>query len=331
MRVQYNTDAVRWPDRYEYYRHAAASEVAPVAIQARAPGRLRAVLSSVQAGDFLVEAASYAADFETEFLRDDRMIRAGDPDCYRMLLNITGGEVTEQGGHQACFGARDIGLFTLSSRYRNVKPARRQPVRVVMVTFPRRLLPLDEAAVTPLLGTLLPRGLAGHSLFAQFLTYLADSTGPDPEAGGLAETLRQVATALIGERLGAGSGFAPSTRRLLYREWVRLVVARQSGDPELNPAKISRAVNISERYLHRLFRDSDQTPMQLVKATRLEHCHRDLQDPARADKPIGEIAIARGYQRPDQFARDFRQRFGIPATRLRQPSPQPLPQTGRPA
>jgi len=75
MRVQYDTDAVRWPDRYEYYRNAAASEVAPVAIQARAPGRLRAVLSSAQVGDFLVEAASYAADFETEFLRDDRMIR----------------------------------------------------------------------------------------------------------------------------------------------------------------------------------------------------------------------------------------------------------------
>ncbi len=50
MRVQYDTDSVRWPDRYEYYRYAAASEVAPVAIQARAPGRLRAALSSVQAG-----------------------------------------------------------------------------------------------------------------------------------------------------------------------------------------------------------------------------------------------------------------------------------------
>ena len=330
MRVQYDTDAVPWPDRYEYYRNAAASEVAPVAIRARAPGRLRAVLSSAQVGDFLVEAASYAADFETEFWRDDRMIRAGDPDCYRMLLNTTGGEVTEQAGNQACFGPRDIGLFTLSSRYHNVKPATRQAMRVIMVTFPRRLLPLDEAAVTPLLSTLLPRGLAAHSLFTQFLTYLADGADPDPESGSLAEALRQVTIALVGERLGAGSGFTPATRRLLYQEWVRLVVARQSGDPKLNPAKISRAVHISERYLHRLFRDSDHTPMQLVKATRLEQCHRDLQDPARAGQPIGEIAIARGYQRPDQFARDFRQRFGIPATQLRQPGPQLPPQTGRP-
>jgi len=331
MRVQYDTDTVRWPDRYDYYRDAAASEVAPVAIQGRPSGRIRAALSSVQAGHFLVEATSFAADSEMGCLRDDRMIRAGDPECYRMCLNITGGEVIEQAGNQACFGPRDIGLFGLSARHRSIKPAGWRAMRGVMVTFPRRLLPLEEAAVAPLLGTLLPRSLAGRSLFTQFLTCLAGSTGPDPETGSLAEALRQVTTALIGERLGTGSGFTPATRRLLYRAWVRVVVARQSGDPGLNPAKIARAVNISERYLHQIFRDSDETPMQLVKATRLEHCRRDLQDPAQAGKPVGEIAVARGYQRPDQFARDFRQRFGIPATGLRQPSPKPPSQTGQPA
>jgi transcriptional regulator GlxA family with amidase domain len=62
--------------------------------------------------------------------------------------------------------------------------------------------------------------------------------------------------------------------------------------------------------------------MQLVKATRLDHCHRDLQDPALATRSVSEIALARGYQRPDQFARDFRQRFAIPATQLRQAATQ---------
>lgn len=322
MLLQYDTDTIPGPDRYEFYRVAAASEVAPVAIIGRAPGRLRATLSRLQAGEFLIEAITYTADSSTEIVRDDRMIRAGDPDCYRMCLNITGGEGAEQGGNRTVFAERDIGLFSLSAPYRTFRPARKPDMRVVMVTFPRSLLPLDETVVAPLLGTLLPRGLPGRSLFAQFLASLADWPGPDPDAGGLAETLKEITAGLIRERLGLPGGFTPVTRRLLYREWVRAVIGWRSGDPELNPAQIARAVSISERYLHQIFRDSGQAPMQLVKAARLEHCYRDLQDPALAVRTVREIATARGYERADQFARDFRQRFGIPATQVRRDSPQ---------
>jgi AraC-like DNA-binding protein len=204
-------------------------------------------------------------------------------------------------------------------------------MRVVMVTFPRRLLPLEEAALTPVLGTLLPWRLPGRSLFAQFLIGLADNPGPDPDPVGLAEALREVTTRLIREQLGLAGGFTPATRRLLYQEWIRAVIGWRSDDPELNPAGIARAVGISERYLHQLFRDTDQTPMRLVKARRLEQCHRDLLNPALATKPVGEIALARGYRRADQFAHDFRQRFGIPATHVPRPGPQPLRHTRRPA
>lgn len=34
-------------------------------------------------------------------------------------------------------------------------------------------------------------------------------------------------------------------------------------------------------------------------------------------RPIKDIAAAHGYTRPDQFARDFRQRFGVSATQVR--------------
>jgi transcriptional regulator GlxA family with amidase domain len=71
--------------------------------------------------------------------------------------------------------------------------------------------------------------------------------------------------------------------------------------------------------------------MRLVKAIRLEHCHRDLRDPALATKPIREIAAAHGYRRPDQFAHDFQQQFGIPATQVQRPGPQMLPHTRRSA
>jgi AraC-like DNA-binding protein len=288
-------------------------------------------LSSFQAGDFLVEAVRYASDSASELWRNDRMIRAGDPDCYRMCLNITGGEGVEQAGNQAWFGPGDIGFFTLSSQYHTIRPVRPQEIRVAMVTFPRHLLPFGQAAISPLLGTLLPRRLPGRSLFAQFLIDLTGSADPVPDPCGVAEALRHTTIALLLERLGPGSGFTPATRCLLYQQWIRAVIARKSAEPDLNPADIACAVGISERYLHRLFRDSDQTPMQLVKASRLDHCYRDLLDPALAARSVSEIARARGYQRTDQFARDFRQRFAIPATQLRRTSTKPQQPTWRPA
>jgi AraC-like DNA-binding protein len=331
MRVQYDTDLVPGPDRYEYYLDAAASEVAPVAVNGRAPGWLRATLSGVQAGEFLIEAVTFAADSQLKIVRNERMIRAGDPGCYRMCLHITGGDRAEQAGNQVLFAQRDIGVFSLSAPYHTSRPARRQAMRVVMVTFPRSILPLGESAMSSLAGTVLPPGLPGRSLFAQFLIDLAGNPGPGPDTRGLAEVLREVTTGLIRERLGMAGGFTPATRCRLYQEWVRAVIGWRSDDPELRPAGIARAVDISERYLHRIFRDADQSPMRLVKAIRLEQCHRDLSDPALAAKSIREIAVARGYRRADQFAHDFRQRFGIPATRVQRPLPQALQDPRRPA
>jgi AraC-like DNA-binding protein len=329
MRVRYDTDTVAGPDRWDYYRDAAASEVAPVAVKGRAPGRLRAAQSGAQAGEFLVEATTYAADSTIEIVRNDRMIRVGDPDCYRMCLNTAGGEHAEQAGSQVCFGARDIGLYSLSAPYHTCRPTGMPEMRVVMVTFPRRLLPVSEAKVTPLLGRLLPRRLPGRSLFAQFLIALTASSGPGPDPEGLAVVLREATAGLIRERLGLAGGFTPATRRLLYQQWARAVIGRQADDPELNPARIARAVGISESYLHQLFRGAGQTPMQLVKATRLDRCHRDLRDPALATRTIRDIAAAHGYRRPDQFAHDFRQRFTVPATHIHRPAPRPHPR--RPA
>ncbi len=57
--------------------------------------------------------------------------------------------------------------------------------------------------------------------------------------------------------------------------------------------------------------------MQLVKQLRLEACRRSLEDPAKAATPIKDIIAAHGYHRLDQFARDFKQLFGVPASQVR--------------
>jgi hypothetical protein len=91
MYVLYDTRRVHPLDRYEYARAGAGAELAPVAIRGRAPGQLLAVMSVAQVGDFAIEAVTWAADSEIVAHRTDRLVRACDPECYRVFLSINGG------------------------------------------------------------------------------------------------------------------------------------------------------------------------------------------------------------------------------------------------
>jgi AraC-like DNA-binding protein len=98
---------------------------------------------------------------------------------------------------------------------------------------------------------------------------------------------------------------------------IRAIIRRHLGNPMLDPNGIADAANISPRYLHQLFQGAELTPMQLLKRLRLQEYHRCLQDPALAMTPLKDVIAAHGYLRLDQFARDFKQLFGVSATQLR--------------
>jgi AraC-like DNA-binding protein len=178
------------------------------------------------------------------------------------------------------------------------------------------LVPIASAKVRPLIGTLIPRIMPGRSLIAQFLIGLTDTAEltADPD---LAQVLYECTVGLIRQRLGQPNGITPHTCQLLHRARIRDIIRRHLGNPLLDPNRIADAANISPRYLHQLFQGAELTPMQLLKRLRLQECHRHLQDPALATVPIKDVIAAHGYLRPDQFARDFKQHFGVSPTQIR--------------
>src|SRR5262249_54411470 len=156
-------------DRYEYCRVAVASELAPVSIHGRSPGHLLGVMAVAEMGDFALEVATWAADSEVAARRTERLIRACDPECYRIESGLTPGVRMEQADHRVEFRARDIALYDVSRPWKTTHTIGRAPMGVVMLTFPRALVPIDRAMVRPLVGTVMPRNLPGRSLVAQFL------------------------------------------------------------------------------------------------------------------------------------------------------------------
>jgi AraC-like DNA-binding protein len=317
MYVLYDTRTVHPFDRYDYYRAGAASELAPVAVHGRSPGHLLAAMSVAQIGDFEIEVMTWAADSEVVARRTDRLIRSGDPECYRICLCIDGGIRAEQADNRVLFRPRDIALYDLSRPYQSMHPTGSASMRVVLLTFPRALVPIPRATVQPLLGTLIPRRLPGCSLIAQFLIGLTDTTTDLVGVPGLVDILRECTVGLIRQRLGQPDGITRRTHRLLHMACIHDIIRRHHGNPALDPDRIAQAANISPRYLHNLFQDAQLTPMQLLKQLRLEECHRSLQDPTLATTPIKDIITAHGYLRSDQFARDFKQYFGVSAKQVR--------------
>lgn len=328
MRVLYDTRTVHPLDRYEYYRVGAGSEIAPVLIPGRSPGSLLATMSVARVAEFEIEATSWAADTEGTTLRTHRMIRASDPECYRLCVSVNGGIGVAQAGNQVSLRARDIALFDTSRPW--IARHMRQPVpmRLAMLTFPRALLSVAPAKVQPVVGTVIPRNLPGRDTIADFLIGLADAAG-QPADTGLADALRDCVTGLVHQRLGLPNGITSQTHRLLRMAHVRRIIRQRHGDPNLDVEGIARAAQMSPRYLHKLFQGAELTPMQLLKRLRLEECHRSLLDPALMSRPVKDVIAAHGYLRADQFARDFKQLFGVSATQVRESAREQLAELRR--
>lgn len=323
MYVQYDTRKVHPLDRYEHYRAGAANERAPVMIDGGPLPDMLAVLSMIQVGDFTIELVTTAAAEPVVARRTKRLIRAGDPECYRILVTVNGGRLVEHAGKQMVIRERDISLCDLSLPWQSTHPVGTL-MRVIMLTFPRALVPIADSSVRPLLGTTVPRGLPGRSLIAQTLIELTTTEAEERTELASPDVLQECTVGLIRHWLGQPTGISPQTRRLLHRARIRAIIRRHLDNPMLDPEGIANAAHISPRYLHKIFQDTELPLMQLVKRMRLEECHRRLQDPALLNTPIKDIISGYGYRRQDQFARDFRQLYEASPRDLRRLANQQL-------
>jgi AraC-like DNA-binding protein len=101
-----------------------------------------------------------------------------------------------------------------------------------------------------------------------------------------------------------------STVREAHLTRIETVVRKNLGDADLDPETIARACGISTRYLHELFRDTNQTVGSWIRDQRLEAAREALTD--RSNKQsLAEIAYRFGFGDQAQFSRAFRSAYGM--------------------
>jgi AraC family transcriptional activator of tynA and feaB len=243
-------------------------------------------------------------------IREAREIAATDGEFVGVLVTRSGGEIVEQDGRTAIM--TDGSLVVWDS----CRPAR----FTVAAPLLKRTLFLARSEVArrcPRLGDLTAVDLIRHSAVAPLLVSYLDSltvalpTLAAPDAIGA----REAALELLSACLTPDRQVAPdSVRTGLYAAAVEHI-ERRLGDPALRPERIASALATSLRTLQVAFEEHEDSLAGHIRRRRLARCHADLSRPGTGT--ITDVAFRWGFTDSGNFARRFKQAYGIAPSELR--------------
>ncbi|MCL4698916.1 MAG: helix-turn-helix transcriptional regulator, partial [Burkholderiaceae bacterium] len=94
----------------------------------------------------------------------------------------------------------------------------------------------------------------------------------------------------------------------IQRQRVQRHVLEHLRDPQLSVAGVAEALQLSPRYVHKLFEGQGTSLMRWVLEQRLHACRQDLA--RRGARTVADIAFDWGFSHPSHFSRAYRRRFG---------------------
>jgi len=245
--------------------------------------------------------------------RTREAISAAPADPLKLCIQQAGRAVVHQGATEIVISPGELAVYDTGRPYAIRLEG---DWRCGVMTVPRESLGLSPAATAAAMGHPLPvTGLGG--VLAHWLTTCLESAGPATIAG---ERLGEAGVQLVASLL-CGPDESPAED--LQRERIRQFLRTSLPDPDLCPAVVAAAHNISERTLHRLFEREPMTVAETIRALRLEATYADLVNPRLRRTSVMAIAARWGYRDQAHFTRTFRARYGVTPARLRRDNAAP--------
>ncbi|EKX60363.1 helix-turn-helix domain-containing protein [Streptomyces ipomoeae] len=303
MRTIVTTDSVAQTERFDHWTSEMSKVFTGLDTRsaAQTPFHGRAVsgdigllqLSSVSAGPLSVR-------------RTQRLVAQYEEDFYKVVLQVAGTSVIEQGGTCSTLGPGDLAICDTSRPYSFTYET---DFSTVLMLLPRPMLPVRPEALRDLTARRIGAEDGVGAVVAPFLRSLSqqarDCTGPASRS--LMDGTVSLVTALVTERLALSAPTAPQDAMMLR---IRTYIEHRLSDPDLTPDSIAEAHGISRRYLFKLFAADGATVAGWIRTRRLERCARDLSSPAAADQSISMIAARWGLLDCRHFSRVFRTAYG---------------------
>lgn len=311
-----NTEELPTDERFGFWLDTLARTAVPCTLSSEHQADFRAKARTLDLGTI---RATLMTQPSMETVRTPKQIRQSDPEFYQLGINVRGNVTVSQNRCRVALTPGDMLLMDSARPFRCVAKGEGSHCVGLTLVFPRALLSLPENKIKQLL---LLR-MSGREGFGRVLSqHLADLT----KSGDLwrpADAARMVTitvdllNATLAQHLETDDRPPTEHQQALLLQ-VYSFIHRHLHDPGLSPATIAAAHGISVRSLHRLFRDSDTTVTQWVRACRLDRCRRDLADPQFRTRPVHAIATRWGLTDPAHFSRVFRTKFGLSPQAYRQ-------------
>lgn len=307
--TEFRTDEVPVTERFEYFC-SAASGPAPTLVRSEVAD-FRASVRVLDLGAAEI-CSLYYPPLESD--RPRKLIRESDPEWLQLFLNVRGSQRIVHGGQDTKTGAGEFYLCDTSHPWQGWAHAEAGSLETIKVRLPRALLPLPVDAVGPLMAVGLSGRVGVEALLVDFLTRTvadADSFTPD-DGPRLFSVLLDLMTALCAHHLNITRAAPPEALHHTLFLRICAFIDQHLNDPELTPATLATACQVSLRHLHRLFQAEGLTVGAHIRKRRLERCLRDLADPAHHQRPVYAIAASWGFTDPAHFSRVFRAAYGMP-------------------
>ncbi|GAA0934047.1 helix-turn-helix domain-containing protein [Virgisporangium aurantiacum] len=313
-----STDEVPAEERFTYWREVNSKLFVPYDLRCD-PEVRNGFRAHVGVSAFGPVRAALATMVPHTTHRTPRLIRRADPDVLEIGCTLHGAGTVTQDGRCAEVGAGDLVLLETSRPYRVDHAPHVPESKVLILHFPRSLLPFPAQDLRRLTAVRLSGDRSIGALTSQFLCHLARRM-PNlsaSETARLSTLTLDVLTTALADALDAENVLPPHTRQRALLARILVFIHHHLGDPRLTPEAIATAHHISPRYLHKVFEPEEHTVAGHIRHRRLENCRHDLGDPRLATRSIQTIAARWGFTSPAHFSQAFRAAYGLSPRQFR--------------
>jgi AraC-like DNA-binding protein len=240
--------------------------------------------------------------------RSGRYLADGNDDVV-LVIAKSGAVVINSSGREHSLSAGEAIVLSGGepASYHRVSTGQSFTLRVPRTTFESTVVSVDDALMRPIAD-----GRGALRLMEDYARWLL-------HAGSIDQQLRNLSVRHIQDLLVLGIGptpdFAETARarglRAARLKLAKSYVAANSHRRDLSVAELAASLNVTPRYVQRLFEADGTTFSEFVTAQRLARAHRLLCEPQASAAAISNIAYDVGFGDLSYFNRRFRRQYGM--------------------